>query len=215
VNNQRPVADAGGDREVNVGDTVVFDGASSYDPDGRDLIRYYWTFGNGLTRTAIVASTVYDRPGTFTVTLTVTDACRSRTTDSITVTVLDNGADPCEGNRAPVANAGSDQNATIGQLLLFNGAGSSDPENSISTYHWSFGDGSSAQGRNPTHAYSGSGSFNVTLTVTDDCGATSTDSSIMATGRRPPAAAIRRVRSTSVRWSLSTAAVRAIPRAAR
>jgi len=177
VNNQRPVADAGSDREGVVGEPLVFNGGTSYDPDGRELIKYYWTFGNGLTRTAIVASTVYDRAGTYTVTLTVTDVCRARTTDSITVTIRDNGLDPCLDNQAPVANAGADRTADVGEVLSFSGAASVDPENPTTLeYEWDFGDGALATGKTPTHQFDAEGDYAVTLYVTDDCGEESHDS---------------------------------------
>ena len=40
-------------------------------------------------------------------------------------------------------------------------------------YDWDFGDGTRGVGQTPNHIYTGSGSYQVTLTVTDDDGATS------------------------------------------
>ncbi|UCF79937.1 MAG: PKD domain-containing protein [Acidobacteriota bacterium] len=46
------------------------------------------------------------------------------------------------------------------------------------SYSWTFGDGNTANTQNPTHTYVSPGTYSVTLTVTDDCTTTATDSSI-------------------------------------
>ena len=60
--------------------------------------------------------------------------------------------------------------------ITFNGSSSSDSNGTITSYNWSFGDGSSAMGQSATHAYSTPGTFSATLSVTDNQGATSTAS---------------------------------------
>ncbi|MCS6935943.1 MAG: PKD domain-containing protein [Candidatus Bipolaricaulota bacterium] len=57
--------------------------------------------------------------------------------------------------------------------VLFSAASSFDPDGQISSYAWDFGDGSSGRGVFVEHQYKKKGSFVVTLTVTDDKGATS------------------------------------------
>ncbi len=54
----------------------------------------------------------------------------------------------------------------------FDGSGSSDSDGSISSYEWDFGDGNTATGETVTHTYDAGGDYTVTLTVTDDDGAT-------------------------------------------
>ncbi|MEQ8764536.1 MAG: S8 family serine peptidase [Planctomycetota bacterium] len=72
------------------------------------------------------------------------------------------------GNNPPNADAGPDQAGTVGQVLTFNGTGSSDPDLDPLTYTWSFGDGSpNANGAIVTHAYASAGNYTVTLTVND------------------------------------------------
>jgi PKD repeat protein len=65
---------------------------------------------------------------------------------------------------------------TWGQAPLkvyFSAAQSKDPDGTIVSYVWSFGDGAQGNGMFAEHEYTKKGSFVVTLTVTDDKGATS------------------------------------------
>jgi len=71
-------------------------------------------------------------------------------------------------NRAPVASAGGPYTGTVGVPVSFNGSGSSDPDGDALTYAWDFGDLSTGTGSNPTHAYATTGTFTVSLTVTDN-----------------------------------------------
>ncbi len=54
----------------------------------------------------------------------------------------------------------------------FDGSGSSDPDGAVASYSWDFGDGGSSLVENPSHTYAVGGSYLVTLTVTDNNGAT-------------------------------------------
>ena len=54
----------------------------------------------------------------------------------------------------------------------FNGTGSNDPDGSIASYAWTFGDGTQATGITASHTYSTAGSYTAKLTVTDNRGAT-------------------------------------------
>lgn len=75
------------------------------------------------------------------------------------------------GNQSPVANPGGTYSGTLSQNVPFNGGNSYDPDGSIVSYSWSFGDGGTSSGVAPTHAYSGVGTYTVSLTVTDNVGA--------------------------------------------
>jgi len=76
------------------------------------------------------------------------------------------------------ATAGEPYIALIDQEILFNGSRSYDRDGTIVLYHWSFGDGTTANGVIVTHKYTTIGTYNVSLTVTDDNGATDTYTTI-------------------------------------
>ncbi len=57
-----------------------------------------------------------------------------------------------------------------GVAVAFNAAGSSDPDGTIGSYAWSFGDGSGASGPVQSHAFAAPGTYTVTLTEADTIG---------------------------------------------
>ncbi|WP_254510129.1 PQQ-dependent sugar dehydrogenase [Anatilimnocola floriformis] len=73
------------------------------------------------------------------------------------------------GNRAPIAVAGANVTNGIGPLAVqFSAAGSSDPDNdTIVSYQWDFGDGTTGSGLTPTHVYTSTGQYSAVLTVSD------------------------------------------------
>jgi PKD repeat protein len=73
------------------------------------------------------------------------------------------------GNQAPVAAFSS---SCSGLGCTLNGSGSVDPDGSISSYAWVFGDSQTGSGVTPSHTYASDGTYSVRLTVTDDQGAT-------------------------------------------
>jgi subtilisin family serine protease len=81
----------------------------------------------------------------------------------------------------------------------FDGSGSSSAEGTITDWAWDFGDGTTGSGEVVTHSYGSSGSFDVTLTVTDDLGGTDSDTQPVTVGDLvPPVADF--THSCSVFW---------------
>jgi len=79
-------------------------------------------------------------------------------------------------NQPPVADASlSETTGFVGALLVFNGSRSYDTDGYLTKWSWQFGDGTSGIGERTIHAYQALGIYTVTLTVTDDTGATGTD----------------------------------------
>lgn len=182
--NQPPVANAGGPYAAAVGTPVILDGSASRDPDG-SITAYAWNFGNGTSGSGATPSATYATAGTFNVTLTVTDNGGATHQASTTVTVTTN-------TQPPVANAGGPYAGAVNVAINFSGAASRDPDGSVVSYLWNFGDGTTASGVTAVHAYTAAGSYTVRLTVTDNDGLTNSASTTAqvsdGSGMRPPVA---------------------------
>ncbi len=164
VHNSDPTATIGAD--VTTGSAplqVVFTG-TGLDSDGT-VVSYHWAFGDGTTSTEQSPTHTYSTPGTYTVTLTVTDDDGATGTATVEIAVI---------NTPPSASIGTDVASGVAPLqVVFTGTGT-DPDGTIASYHWAFGDGSTSTEQSPTHTFSEPGAYTVTLTVTDDGGATGT-----------------------------------------
>nr|WP_198151577.1 PKD domain-containing protein [Kibdelosporangium sp. MJ126-NF4]CEL16590.1 Chitinase [Kibdelosporangium sp. MJ126-NF4]CTQ89059.1 Chitinase (EC 3.2.1.14) [Kibdelosporangium sp. MJ126-NF4] len=66
----------------------------------------------------------------------------------------------------------------------FDASGSSDPNGSISSYAWKFGDDQTGTGATPSHTYSQAGTYTVELTVTDNEGKTDTETKQVTAGKQ-------------------------------
>lgn len=78
-------------------------------------------------------------------------------------------------NQPPRAEAGSDRTVEAGVETIFDASPSEDPDGTIVSYFWDFGDGTTATGKTVTHSFTTVGIFTVTLTVKDDDGAIAID----------------------------------------
>lgn len=184
--NQSPVASfTFSPTSPTAGSSVSFNATGSSDSDGY-IVSYAWTFGDGGTGTGMTASHTYSSAATYTVRLTVTDNEGATGTTTRTVSV---GSSP---NQSPVASFSfSPSSPLAGTSVSFNGTGSYDPDGSIVSYSWAFGDGSTASGTTTSHVYSSPGTYTARLTVTDNRGATGTTTrtvSVGATVNQPPTA---------------------------
>ena len=168
-----------------LGDTVFFNASTSVPPPGRSIVSYDWAFGDGSTGSGVTVSHVYDLPGTYSVTLTVTDdrGVDSSTTTSVTVATSEPTASFVFSPLSPTT------------ATLFNAAASSVvPGRTIASYSWNFGNGSVGTGQTPSTIFRTAGQYTVTLTVTDSAGEVGTFSSsvsvVPATSGSPTASFI-------------------------
>ena len=177
------------------GNTLVFSGFNSSDPDG-DNLTYAWDFdANGtIDASGLTASWPNVPAGTHGVSLTVSDGQAFASTNRTISVAL-------PPNVLPVADFVIAPNpANVGQSVTFDAATSKDPDlGGIVRYDWTFGDGSKATTTTPSahHAYASAGSYTVTLKVTDNRGGVGTHVAAVKisprrcrpTGRPPPPSA--------------------------
>jgi PKD repeat protein len=166
--NEPPVARIKAPAYVNLGELFTLDGTGSRDPDG-SIVDYLWEIGRDTTLSGPTVQYALRSGGTVPVTLTVRDNANvSNSIAKANVTI--------RANQAPVARAGDDKRVSPGKPASFAGSRSYDPDGSISSYEWDFGNGDVLKGANVSYGFEKPGIYAVTLTVTDNTGkARSTD----------------------------------------
>ncbi len=91
------------------------------------------------------------------------------------------------GNKAPFAGArASRTSGPVPLFVFFSAARSGDPEGASLSYHWDFGDGATATGRDVSHVYNTAGNFLVRMTVTDPGGRSAVALLNVSPGNTPP-----------------------------
>ncbi|MDT7827289.1 malectin domain-containing carbohydrate-binding protein [Pricia sp. S334] len=140
---------------------VTFTGSGSTDENPGTLV-YEWDFGDG-SGTSMDADTDYTftSAGIYTVSLKVTDDEGLFDVETTTITVS------TPPNTAPTAVASASPNSGNPLQFGFDGSGSSDSEGTVS-YQWNFGDGNTSSEESPNHTYAMAGTYDVSLTVTDE-----------------------------------------------
>ena len=206
------MVDAGDDQTVDEGQLVIFSGSFT-DAGSADTHTIAWDFGDGEAGSGSLTPThVYADNGTYTVTLRVTDDDGGVGSDTLTVTVQ---------NVAPVVDAGVDQTASEGAVVhlapaTFHDSGTLDTH--TATIDWGdgsavaagvvtespFGPPGSTSGQNGTvsgtHVYADNGAYTVTVTVTDDEGASTSNTLVVTVVNVPPVVVID-CASQSVQYS--------------
>jgi parallel beta-helix repeat protein len=182
--NKAPVANAGSAVTITLPiSTVTLDGEASNDADGK-IANYAWKKESGpaggvfATPSAAKTNITGLTAGTYVFSLTVTDDDNAAATARVTVTVNA----PSQGNMAPVANAGPDVTITLPEnIALLDGSLSRDPDGKIVRYAWhkiSGPNGGTIKYKDLSQTNAQlliEGTFVLALTVTDDNGATDTD----------------------------------------
>jgi hypothetical protein len=177
--NNAPIANAGSDQTAQIGDQVTLDGGGSSDEDGDYPLTYEWQIisvpeGGAANLSEIVSaggsdgsqiSITADFPGDYEIQLVVTDSKGLASKPDLVLVDI---------NAPPVANAGPDQTAQIGDQVTLDGGGSSDEDGDILTYSWALTvpHGSSAslsdsEAVNPTFVVDVSGTYIAQLIVND------------------------------------------------
>lgn len=175
--NSPPQANAGANKTSKVGQSVSFNGTGSTDSDGT-IVSYSWDFGDGSNSFGSIVSHVYSSPGTYTVSLTVTDNSGATNTDTATAIITEDSTTPtppATTNKPPRADAGNDVKVKVGEAVHFDASRSTDPDGTITKYSWDFGDDRDSDEKEPLHSYATPGVYKVTLVVTDNNGETDRD----------------------------------------
>lgn len=143
---------------------VTFVGSAS---GGTSPYSYSWNFGDGYKSTVSSTSHGYLAAGSYDVTFTVTDSKNLVGSQTRTVSV---SAPPPEPT--PLTSVDfTDQNignSTVSFTSTVKGG------NGTLTYSWDFGDGGASASGNPSYQYANTGTFTVTLKVTDSSGTSMT-----------------------------------------
>ena len=172
ASNQPPVANAGIDASVELGQSINLNG--SYTDDGISLpVTTTWsqistsgvaTFADSNSLTSAVS---FSEAGSYTLQLSVSDG-EFTANDNVVIVV-----NPVSPNQPPVANAGADLNATLGLAVQLNGSFTDDGKSSPITESWvkTSGPGtitfSNANAGNSSAEFSSVGAYVLTYTVDD------------------------------------------------
>ena len=149
--NQPPVADAGEDQQIFLGDVAVLNG-TAVDGDGDPIIGWEWNVVSSPAGSSAVlfdassanASLAPDTVADCLVTLRARDFLVWSDPDAATVTVIENLPPSAVASASPTPGS-------TPLTVNFDGTASSDPEKGELFYGWDFGDGTNGTGPSPTH----------------------------------------------------------------
>jgi len=192
--NEAPVANISSPQRLSnfsVNETIFFKGNTSSDPDhGPNELNFTWEMGDGsVVRGANINYSYSEISPIITVTLRVYDGDQE---DSTSIQIFIN-------NTPPVAMAGNNRTAEIGETITFNGSGSYDPDepfDQITNYQWNMGNGDILNGEKVQYAYNeGGGEYKVVLTVFDG-DSSDNDSVVVSLNNTIPVALLKLPSST-------------------
>jgi len=171
-----------------VNESIFLSGNGSLDPDdGPEPLNYTWDLGDGTILYGPNVNHSYSSKSPLvTITLSAYDGDRE---DSDTVQIRID-------NTPPVAVAGSDRTAELGETITFDGSASYDPDEPLDTiaesdHRWDMGNGDVLVGPVVNYSYEmGGGSYEVVLTVTDGKGTSNSDSLVVTLDNVIPVAVL-------------------------
>ncbi len=168
--------------------TCSVDPSGSSDPDG-SIASYAWDYGDGSTATGPTPDPHgYATPGTYVVTLTVTDddGASAQTTRTV---------QPVAPNSPPEAAFTVD---CLGLVCSVDGRGSTDADGAVAAWAWDFAGTAGKPRARTSHRFGSDGTYEITLTVTDDDGASdSVAHEVTVNGTAQPIEFVDRVSTTT------------------
>jgi PGF-CTERM protein len=163
---------------VETGETVELDGSPTTDVE--DSIRTFsWDLdGDGSTEmTGQKVTHTYANPGTYTLEMEVTDSGGNTESATKTLTAKEPNTPPNPSISTETTTPSTDESVT------FDASGSTDPDGTIRSFSWEFGDGTQTNGAAVSHTYERPGAYDVKLLVVDDGNdLASTDTTIQVQG---------------------------------
>ncbi len=166
---------------------VSFSASGSSDPEtAAGALEFFWIFGDGGVASGLTVIHAFSTAGTFTVILTVSDGDGGAASATLPVVIQ---------NQAPRAVPAADvATATTLTPVRFDAGGSSDPDGTVQSYLWDFGDGSTSSSKVAEHTYltaSPPGTpFTVRLSVFDNLGLGHSQTMEFVVSNRNPVGAI-------------------------
>ncbi len=162
-----PTAVIEGPTQAVAGEDVTFQGGNSI-PGSSPIVSYGWGIDGPQPRSApdVRFTTSFNEPGLYNVSLTVTDQNDLSDTSSLQVEVTA----PDEPDTPPTAVIEGPVDAFVGESVTFQGGNSVPGSSAITGYAWDFGDGQTGSGASASAAYATAGTYQVSLTVTDENG---------------------------------------------
>ncbi len=152
--------------------------ANAFDVDN-DNLTFSWDFGDGEDLDSQSTEEVeekqnhtYDKAGTYTAKVTVSDDKGNSASDSVEITV-----ESQPSNKPPTVSLSATPTSGEVPLSVELTANATDPDGNTLTYSWDFGDGNKTGNKSKeTHMYNNAGTFTVKVTVSDGKGGSATDS---------------------------------------
>lgn len=170
--NKAPVVNAGADKILTPGKSILQTANASDDSDGVNDMNWKWMYDSKMLNTR----TLYYKPkkaGIYILTISVTDTDGATGVDSIVLTVIDSDS----SNTPPAVDAGADKTVQVGQSISI--SGSVTDTDGIKSYRWSQGNTVLSTSPGFTYTPTTSGRKALVLTVEDNKGVVGGDSIIV------------------------------------